>query len=293
LDRIFIRFPSDEVKVDVLQTVAFSTQPELRPKLLYSQPDVMLASATDLMRVKLEAAGAKVFEDVTFKVLSQWEDDPRIDRWATAGAPSSFGEDMCLQDVIEQVRAPNAWGKTRGRGITIAIVDTGVAGGFDGISSQRRSAVDLPTAHYQHHWSDSLGHGTMCAAIAGSSRGDGGRYDGIAPDATILSARTTLKSTDLADIFDELLRARAVAALSGPLVVSNSYGLETCEAPSIFPEDHPYMTGILTAISRAYLSALLLATTTMTCFAVMTLRLVVRTPFGGLIPMIRSSAWEP
>ncbi|HEX7587407.1 MAG TPA: S8 family serine peptidase, partial [Anaerolineae bacterium] len=135
-----------------------------------------------------------------------------------------------------------------GEGVTIAVVDTGIAGELKEIPSARRSTVDLDTTYRGEHWHDPQGHGSMCAAIDAGCRKDGGRYEGVAPGATVLAARSNLRSSDIADIYDELLRMRALGKLKGPLVVSNSYGLETCSTPQILPTAHPFMATILTAI---------------------------------------------
>jgi serine protease AprX len=257
MDRIFVRFHSPQQKVDALQKVAFSHGPESAPKFLFSQPDVLHTSATDEMRAELAALGADIFEDVQFKVMPgqdgddeyQYDDEFEPVRWSHAAQPD-LADGYSLNDVIEQVRAPEAWRRTRGEGVTIAIVDTGIAGKLREFSSPRRSSVDLESTFEGDHWRDTHGHGSMCAAIAAASRADGGRFDGVAPGATVLAARSTLKSTDLADIFDELVRARVQGRLNGPLVVSNSYGLPICTAPKILPAQHPYMTSILAAINN-------------------------------------------
>ena len=217
------------------------------------------------MRAELAALGVEIFEDVQFTVMpgrnrdrdgdhdgddeDQYDDELEPAPWSRAAQPD-LADGYSLNDVIEQVRAPEAWRRTRGEGVTIAIVDTGIAGKLREFSSRRRSPIDLDSAFEGDHWSDPHGHGSMCAAIAAAARADGGRFDGIAPAATVLAARSTLTSADLTDIFDELLRARVEGRLSGPLVISNSYGLPICIAPDVLPARHPYMTGILAAINN-------------------------------------------
>lgn len=253
MDRIFVRFESDEQKIDVLQSAAFEAVESAQLKFLYAQPNVMHTSATDKMRARLEAVGAKIFEDVQFRVLpssdEECDDLDQADRWMQA-ADIDTADGYSLRDVVEQVGATRAWKHTRGEGVTIAIVDTGVAGTRLEFLPGQRSPVDLDTEYVGQHWSDPSGHGSMCAAIAAGSRAAGGRYDGVAPGATILAARSTLKTTDLVDIYDELLRARMEGDIAGPLVVSNSYGLYVCNSLAILPEDHPYMTGVLAAINN-------------------------------------------
>jgi subtilisin family serine protease len=249
MERIFVRFRSQEQKIDVLRTVASIGGSQSSPRLLFAQPDVLHLAASDAKRVALEKLGAEIFEDVQFDILpGDEEDDLSPVGWPGAAQPD-LADDYSMQDVIEQVRAQEAWPRTRGEGVTIAIVDTGVAGALGEFAPHRRSPIDPASEHEGKHWTDPHGHGSMCAAIAAAARADGGRYDGIAPGATVLAARSTLKSTDLVDVYDELLRARAEGSLTGPLVISNSYGLKTCSTSGILPVNHPYMTGVLAAVA--------------------------------------------
>jgi serine protease AprX len=97
------------------------------------------------------------------------------------------------------VMAPNAWSTATGRGVTIAVVDTGIDGRHpdfndaNGTSRVIGSAVVNPLASTA---TDRYGHGTLVAGIiAGdSTRRDAtdphyGHYVGIAPDANLVSVK--------------------------------------------------------------------------------------------------------
>lgn len=252
MDRVLVRLPSAGMKVDLLQGAVFGDRGPRHVKASFSQSDTVTLDVDDAERKRLEAMGAHIYEDVAFEVASSDAPDnveaPTAVRWsATAGTSQGA---LSLADVIEQIRAPGAWARTRGKGVTIAVVDTGIDTGLREIEPGRRSPVDLNTAFKGKHWIDSVGHGSMCAAIAAGARGRNGRYDGVAPEATVLSARSTLMSSDLLDIYDELLRARDEGRLKGPLVISNSYALYTCSAPQIMPQDHPFLGSILAAVAQ-------------------------------------------
>jgi subtilisin family serine protease len=141
------------------------------------------------------------------------------------------------KDVMDHNQASKVWSRIQGEGVTIAIVDTGV----DGAMAEfiRRSPHSYAPS-FSTPWEDAVGHGTMCAAIACGTAERGGRYNGVAPAATLLSARSTLRSTDLYLIYQHLLREYRKGSFTGGLVVSNSYALYTCQAPD-FPEGHPYL----------------------------------------------------
>lgn len=156
--------------------------------------------ATDEIRTKLEALGADIFEDVQFRVFPGDDEYDDLDEDAggwTQSPQGDLADDYSTRDVIEQVAAPKAWARTRGEGVTIAVVDTGIAGARQECAPHHRSSVDLDSEYLGKHWIDPHGHGSMCAAIAAGSQTDGGRYDGVAPGATVLAARSSLKSTDL------------------------------------------------------------------------------------------------
>jgi serine protease AprX len=137
---------------------------------------------------------------------------------------------------MEHVKAPNTWPLSRGDGVTIAIVDTGTDASRP--EFQRRSPHSYaPTL--SDPWKDLKGHGTMCAAIACGSNEGGGRYNGVAPGATLLSARSTLRATDLYPLYEHLLEHKLEGSFDKGLVVSNSFALEVCQTPT-YSQRHPY-----------------------------------------------------
>ena len=248
--RALVRFPSSSIKLDILQGSALSGIKRNPIRVAYSQPDVASVELTDTMRRRLEGLGVTVYDDVKFSVFgpnSRADGGHDVDSWVE-NAGIGVGSEFTMRDVMEQIRAPAAWVNARGRGVVIAVVDTGILGDLPEIGTKRRSDFDLSTHFAGDHWADTNGHGTMCAAIAAGSTADGGRYDGVAPEATVLAARTNLHSEDLFDVFDELIRLKRQGQLAGPLVVSNSYGLYTCVSPNVLPQDHPYVSAVVDLI---------------------------------------------
>ncbi|GAA0318480.1 S8 family serine peptidase [Actinoallomurus spadix] len=97
---------------------------------------------------------------------------------------------------VQQIGAPDAWhaGLT-GKGITVGLIDSGVDVTHPDLAGRVAAQVDFtpvadggePTSGDVH---DVEGHGTNVASVlAGNGAASGGRYRGVAPDATIVSAK--------------------------------------------------------------------------------------------------------
>jgi hypothetical protein len=71
----------------------------------------------------------------------------------------------------------------------------------------------------------------------------------VAPEALLLSARTTLQATDIYQLYDAMIDDKLNGKI-GPLVISNSYGLYTCVPPQVLPQDHPYLGIVREAVQN-------------------------------------------
>ncbi|MDQ0510302.1 S8 family peptidase [Ancylobacter amanitiformis] len=254
MDRIFIRVPSQDLRLDLLTGAALELKGR-RPVASFSQSDTLLMDVDDDERHRLLMLGAQVFSDVQFDVLPGFsggedgrrgahESGPADSRLFPAGGAVAGN----LREVVAQIGAPSAWENARGQGVTIAVVDTGIVQNLRELPMHRRSAVDLSDAFRGQIWADEVGHGSMCAAIAAGSSTTGA-YDGVAPEARVLSARSNLRSVDLFRIYDNLLRSLDNGDLQGRVVATNSYGLYLCDSPGVMPKDHPFMNVIESAIA--------------------------------------------
>ncbi|MBM3298890.1 MAG: S8 family serine peptidase [Deltaproteobacteria bacterium] len=254
--RYFVKMPEPQMRVAAMESLnrdPFAARP------YYSLNDDALLIA-DLSEREVEAAtrnGAQVFADVRFSHFAdlnplQWR-TPTAKYWEPemAAVPAAVAAPAKgLNEVMEHIRAPDAWKRTRGKGVTIAIVDTGVCGTLKEIPLSKRSPLAIPTQDHRNHWQDGIGHGSMCAVIAAGSRDQGGKFNGVAPEATVLSARTTLYSSDIYSIYDHLVTWKRGGIIKDPLVVSNSYGMYTCKPSETLPEDHPYASIVLLGIQE-------------------------------------------
>jgi hypothetical protein len=123
---------------------------------------------------------------------------------------------------LDAMNAPGLWKVSKGRGVTVAVLDSGVKpiAGLEGRLLPGESfASKGPDAH-----EDVSGHGTVMAAlIAGTGAGNGLR--GLAPEARILPVRTHVETGFVTSWNKSLVNAIRYAARSEAKVINISYGV--------------------------------------------------------------------
>lgn len=176
--------------------------------------------------------GAEVVPDFQYA----WEDS-----WGQRGEPELAVDDAwqaTLNDVLHAIGAVDAWNVSRGGNVAIAIVDSGIDGSRREFPAVKRlgqiSFPRDPNSPAPDPWTDDLGHGTMCACIAASSSDDADGFQGVAPDAGLISCRTRYFSTELTVLYDYLTDQQA--ALGMRIVANNSWGVPTGQPPLPDPE---------------------------------------------------------
>nr|WP_206323335.1 type VII secretion-associated serine protease mycosin [Streptomyces sp. HNM0574] len=100
---------------------------------------------------------------------------------------------------LKEIHAPDAWKTTKGKGITVAVLDTGVDTEHPDLKDNTlpdKDFVRMGAEKGDRPWAR---HGTsMAGIIAGHGHGKGGRLGvlGVAPEAKILPVRVLLEDTD-------------------------------------------------------------------------------------------------
>ncbi|WP_198539339.1 S8 family serine peptidase [Streptomyces graminilatus] len=126
-----------------------------------------------------------------------------------------------LDKSVPQIGAPKAWAAGYdGKGVKIAILDTGVDATHDDLKGQVIGAKNFTTAPDA---TDKFGHGTHVASIAaGTGKKSGGKYKGVAPGAKILNGKVLDDRGYGSD--SEILAGMEWAAAEGADVVNLSLG---------------------------------------------------------------------
>ncbi|WSW98316.1 S8 family serine peptidase [Streptomyces sp. NBC_00989] len=139
-------------------------------------------------------------------------------------APSAAADDniQSQQWYLDAMNAQGLWKVSTGKGISVAVVDTGVNPDTSSLKGQVLPGVDVTKAAGDET-DDYLGHGTsMAELIAGTGRGGGLR--GVAPGAEIIPIRTALtgigKKAEKQG--DTLVKAIRAAADSNAKIISMS-----------------------------------------------------------------------
>ncbi|WP_165956339.1 S8 family serine peptidase, partial [Streptomyces hainanensis] len=146
--------------------------------------------------------------------------------WSQGFVASSASADEVAGDwYLDALRAEEIWQQTRGEGVTVAVIDSGVDGSIPELRDRVLEGADL-TFDAQGANSDEHGHGTDMASLIAGTGAEAG-VSGIAPGATILPVRL-YETPDTLDFGIEERWAEAVtyAVESGAQVISISLGMQ-------------------------------------------------------------------
>ncbi|MFI8350450.1 type VII secretion-associated serine protease mycosin [Streptomyces sp. NPDC085596] len=133
---------------------------------------------------------------------------------------------------LDAMHAPEIWKSSTGRGMTVALIDSGVDGSLPDLKGQILDGTDFSSLRGDEH-TDVIGHGTSMAAIIAATGAHGGPNAsyGLAPGAKILPIRM-LDSQEVAgrieantEYSDKLTQAIRYAADSKAQIINMSLAL--------------------------------------------------------------------
>lgn len=123
-----------------------------------------------------------------------------------------------LQWSLEVIDAEAAWERAQGRGITVAVIDSGVDLDHEDLQDQIAGHVSCIGAagdpgRCRGSGQDDNGHGTHVAGIVAAATGNGRGIAGVAPDARILAVRVLADRCDAAGCQAEGTASDVVAGI--------------------------------------------------------------------------------
>lgn len=138
------------------------------------------------------ASGNTIYYDaIGLRVTSAPGDDNSLDTLTDATQPDSAIDGTqqinVYNNVIGATQLWNTTNKLQGKGVTVAIVDSGI---YKTKDLDGRIKVNINFNPSYHDAADRFGHGTFVAGIiAGNGNKSNGKYIGVAPKATMLNVR--------------------------------------------------------------------------------------------------------
>ncbi len=143
---------------------------------------------------------------------------------------------------LKAIQAPAAWGLSTGRGVTVAVVDTGIDYTHEDLSGNvwtnvgeiAGNGIDDDGNGYVDDWrgwdfanndnnaTDDQGHGTHVAGIIGAAAGNGKGIAGVAPDSKILGVKVLDKTGS--GSFENIVKGIRYAVDMGARIINLSLG---------------------------------------------------------------------
>src|SRR5947208_2983929 len=178
-----------------------------------------------------------------------WGDAPVHMKGVSMGQYDYAAANTVWKQVINLPKTNNQY---TGKGVTVALVDTGVVPVPD-LASRIVHVVDLTG---EADGMDRYGHGThMAGIVAGTGASSHGTYAGVAPDASLVSIKVAGLdgSTDVSVVIAGLQWAVTHRALYKIRVLNLSFGTDGAQSYSVDPLDYAveqtWRSGIFLVVS--------------------------------------------
>ncbi|WP_048818043.1 S8 family peptidase [Desulforamulus hydrothermalis] len=111
----------------------------------------------------------------------------RLVPWAPAKfKPFHYEQDQLIPWGVHYIGAPACWPETRGQGVKVAVIDSGIDGSHPNLGGNLKGGINLVVPGASYH--DDNGHGTHVAGIiAAADTGKG--IVGVAPEANLYAVK--------------------------------------------------------------------------------------------------------
>ncbi|MDX6767927.1 MAG: S8 family peptidase [Elusimicrobiota bacterium] len=145
-----------------------------------------------------------------------------------ATGPSDAAADPEQPWGVQRVKAALAWPRTQGRGVKVAVIDTGVQKDNPELAGILRGGFNALANGRPDDWGDEEGHGTHVAGTIAAKR-DGEGVVGVAPQVELYSVRVLDKDGN--GTYDDVIAGIEWAAANGMQVANLSLGADEGSEP--------------------------------------------------------------
>lgn len=118
---------------------------------------------------------------------------------------------------LKRLGPQRVWPLTKGAGVTVAVIDSGVSAAHPALSSRVASGYDL-VDRSGNGTCDENGHGTIIGGIIAATQQEGSEFYGMAPEARILPVRITSQADEMSGAD---LAARTASAIRWAITQPN------------------------------------------------------------------------
>ncbi|HEV2242471.1 MAG TPA: S8 family serine peptidase [Streptosporangiaceae bacterium] len=154
--------------------------------------------------------------------------------WTALGSVPALADQARQQEWwLAKLHVTQAWQTTRGAGVTVALLDTGVDLGQADLSGSVIAGQDFTNSHEQQGGQFFGIHGSAMASLIvghGHGPGNGAGIVGVAPDARLLSVRVTLDGSDPL-LFDSAITSALPDEIAAGIRYAVSNGAQVIDLP--------------------------------------------------------------
>ena len=185
----------------------------------------------------------RISVDYQARISEMIVEDPSEDGTPIAARPQYTVTDGSyeLQTYLDYINLKNAWATTKGAGVTVAVIDTGIdtdhpefAGRISEYSynaTEDKIVKDYTLKNGSYDWSlieDENGHGTAVAGVIGASM-NSGEIVGIAPEVTLLVIKAECDEYGVFRSSSDLVFGLYYAIERDAQVVNMSFGMSASD----------------------------------------------------------------
>ncbi|MGW7758307.1 S8 family serine peptidase [Streptomyces violaceusniger] len=139
-------------------------------------------------------------------------------------APSASAQDISSQQwYLKDMQADSMWKVSKGKGVTVAVIDTGVDASRAELRGRVLEGTDASAKATDPH-NDPNGHGTNIAGLIAGS-GEAGGIQGLAPEAKILPVKASLIDMRAESVGSVMAEAIRYSVDHGAKVLNISLGV--------------------------------------------------------------------